>query len=111
MFENSPFGYDKYDISMGLWQPIIINHNDVNVTAIQGFSHLVVPVVVASVPQFLDDSVLGVQVSCPTQEPLVKEWDVLYCLDLGVGTENNESRVRDGRSDYNLHSLVSMYNV
>ncbi|XP_063688287.1 uncharacterized protein LOC134821464 isoform X2 [Bolinopsis microptera] len=105
VFENSPFGYDKYDISMGLWQPIIINHNDAKVTATQGFDHLVVPVVVASVPQFLDDSVLSVQVSCPTQQPLYSEWFVLYCIDLGLGTENNEGRVRDGSSDYNLQSL------
>ena len=62
MFQNSPFGYDKYELALGLWRPIVVQHNDVDVVAQQSILSLVASIIIASVPQFIDPSIESFQV-------------------------------------------------
>jgi len=113
-FENSPFGYDKYDITLGLWQRITIDYNGENITAPQDqIINLGAPILQVTVPQFLDESVLSVQVHCPTQqEPLSTEWfgygQGISCFNKDFGTPNNRSLVLENK-DHQFQSLTLSY--
>ncbi|KAL5251182.1 hypothetical protein ACHWQZ_G016778 [Mnemiopsis leidyi] len=105
VFENFPFGYDKYDIALGLWRPIVVRHNDVDVAVKQSILSLAAPIIIASVPQFLDPAIESFEVGCPTQEPLLFTWpsEGFMCNDALDVTYNNATVIR--QSQYHLQSL------
>ena len=109
MLQSSPFGYDKYELTLGLWQPINVLHNDVNIIAIQSSTFFLLPVMVLSVPQFLDQSVESVKVNCPVDEPLNSTWGqdgtAIECRSAMSPTVNNKS------VEYQMQSLVSVIRI
>ena len=79
MFTTSPYGYNQYDHCLGLWQPITIEEDGVNITVPQanpvGYSTFVYLI---TVPQLLDESVHTVTVNCSI--PLSDQIELYYYL-------------------------------